>query len=56
MARSAHFNVTLASEQVVCLDTVSGIRLGTPLEVNTSTPRSAGGEPELLNAAGIPVA
>jgi hypothetical protein len=32
MARSAHFNVTLASEQVVCLDTGSGIQLGTPHE------------------------
>jgi len=50
-------DVTLAPVQIARLDAVSAIPLGTPHEqINNSAAAIAGGKPELLETAGIPVA
>jgi aryl-alcohol dehydrogenase-like predicted oxidoreductase len=50
-------DVMLSPGQIARLDAVSAIPLGTPHEqINNSVPAIAGGKPELLEAAGIPVA
>jgi len=49
--------VKLSSEQIARLDGASAIPLGTPHEqINDSTPRIAGGKPELLEVPVIPAA